>query len=159
MKRIVMALAAFAALSAAGANAQTASRDQFLIGNWTCQVEGADIEFDEVTTRFDPGGPMELRFHATISEVALAFTLFGTWTYDTPGDRFSQTISNARISDIVVSGEPMTRAQYPGGEAAVQGIEQEFMDIYASSPLTFTTVTATELLITDIEGDTIDCGR
>lgn len=159
MKRIALTLAALAAFSASGANAQTGARDQFLIGNWACEAEGADIEFDEVAARFDRGGPMELRFHATIGEVALAFTLFGTWTYDSPADRFSQTISNARISDIVASGVPMSRTQFPGGEEAVQGIEQEFMDVYASSPLTFTTVTAKRLLITDTDGATIDCGR
>lgn len=157
MKRMMMGLLALAAVCAP-AHAQ-GTRDRLLVGNWSCAVTGAGIEFDAMNARFDPGGPMTLRFHAIIGTVGLAFTLYGTWTYNAAADTFGETISNAIISDIVVEGAPMTRTQFPGGEEALQGMEQEFMQAYSTSPLYFTTVTQTKLVITDTENAAITCGR
>jgi hypothetical protein len=102
---------------------------------------------------------MLLKFWNADPNVRMSFTLTGQWTYTAATDTFGESITGARIADMMVKGQPLPRANFPGGEPEIAKIEQEFMSQYATSPIYFTKVTATDLLLTDTQSAKISCHR
>lgn len=161
--RIAQALGALCVLFGLGgaAEAQQANtRDRLLIGSWECDGNKT-AQSDRISARFDSTGLMTLTFHGSVQDgqVTMVFVLGGAWRYDAVADQFSETIATARLDDIVVRGQPLQRSQFPGGEAAIVVIEQDFLRTYSQRPLYFTTVTDHVLVMTDEAGEKISCAR
>jgi hypothetical protein len=160
MMRFISGLAAlaFAVAAAGGAGAQTPARNKLLLGAWTCSVAGVD-SIEAADAQFEPGGVMLITFFNNDPNVKMAFVLSGLWIYDQAADSFTHTVRGARVTNIVVRGTPMTRSQFPGGEAGLEKVESDFMAQYSTSTFTFVTVTATELILTDTGNAKLTCGR
>ena len=154
-----LAILAFASLTAGAASGQTLTRDKLLLGAWaSCSVTGSDV-VERANIQFEPGGVMLATFFNKDPNAKLSFVLSGLWAYDRAADTFSHTVRGARITDMVVRGTPIARTQFPGGESAIAKIEDDFMAQYSSSTYAFTTVTETELVLTDSEGAKVSCTR
>jgi hypothetical protein len=153
-----LAVLAFAAVAAGAAGAQTPARDKLLLGAWTCSVTGVP-SIETANAQFEPGGVMLMTFFNNDPNVKMAFVLSGLWSYNQAADGFSHTVRGARVTNIVVRGTALTRSQFPGGEAVIAKVEDDFMAQYSTSTFTFVTVTAAELVLTDTGGAKLTCAR
>ena len=89
----------------------------------------------------------------------MTMTINAGWTYDSANGAYSQSVSSARIDDIVVNGEPMARSQFPSGEAGLQAIEQNFVDQYGNAQLNLTSLTERNMVLVDGGGVSMNCAR
>jgi hypothetical protein len=153
-----LAALAFAAMAASGAGAQTPSREKVLTGAWTCSVTGVD-SIESANAQFEPGGVMLVTFFNNDPNVKMSFVLSGLWSYVQATDSFSHTFRGARVANIAVRGTPVSRADFPGGEAGIEKVETDFMAQYSTSTLAFVKVAETELILTATGNAKLTCGR
>lgn len=158
MKRwgAVLAAMALATLAAGQAGAQAPAREKLLYGPWACSVAGI-ASISRATAQFEPGGIMLMSFFNNDPNVTMEFVLSGLWSYDSAADRFSHTVRGARVTNIVVRGAPLKRSQFPGGSAAIEKIEGDFMAQYSTSAFIFVSLTETDLTLKDTGGTMLSC--
>lgn len=163
MIRLVGALAAFAFVALMGAQAQAQdARGGSLLGHWECGVSNAqELPFQRVTFDYSPDSTTAIRFFAAANNgaVTMTMTINAAWTYDSANGAYSQSVSSARIDDIVVNGQPMARSQFPSGEAGLQAIEQNFVDQYGNAQLNLTSLTERNMVLVDGGGVAMNCAR
>jgi len=153
-----LAALAFAAVAARSAGAQVSAHEKMLHGAWTCSVTSVP-SIESANAQFEPGGVMLITLLNNDPNVKMAFVLSGLWSYNKAADSFSHTVRGARVTNMTVGGTPMSRADFPGGEAAIEKIEDNFMAVYSTATFTFVKVSGTELILTDTGGAKLSCAR
>jgi len=153
-----LATLAFAVFAAGSATAQASAHEKMLYGTWTCSVAGVP-SIESANAQFEPGGVMLMTFFNNDPNVKMAFGLSGLWSYDKSADSFTHTVRGARVSNIMLRGAPLARTDFPGGEAAIEKIEDDFMAVYSTSTFTFVKVAGSELILTDTGNAKLTCGR
>lgn len=159
LRGIAVVVAAFA-LCATQAEAQV-SRDQLIIGHWECTVSGVDHQYERITADYDAANAMQIKFYSVMNNgaIRMSLTLSGPWTFDPTTGAINETISAARIDDMIVNGQPMARSQHPAGEAGLARLEADFVAQYGNSPFVVTALDERALVLTDGGGDTLNCAR
>ena len=102
--------AAFALL--VGQAQAQATPDQLIVGHWECTAHGVQDQYERITNDYTPGNAMEIKLYSVQQggAVRLSLTLSGNWAYDPATGVVSESISAARIGDMIVNGRPMARS-------------------------------------------------
>lgn len=158
----IFAFALFAVVTAFAARAEAQTTpDRLIAGHWECSVTGVTQQYERITADFGSTGSMVITFYAVMQggAIRMTFALSGEWTYDAATGVIDQTISGARIDNMVVNGRPMARSDHPEGEAGLARREQELVAQHADSPFRVATLDERVLVLIDESGDTLNCGR